>query len=136
MSKEKNRTKKTTTNYPIGDFIIRMKNAALAGNKDFEVAKTKLIKDACLALKKMGYVEDVKEKDGKLSVSLIFKNKRPLVLGIKLISRPGLRVYKGSDEIGKTRGPSMFLLSTPKGLLNSREAIKQRVGGEIIAEIW
>ena len=124
------------TNYPIGDFIIRLKNTALAGNKEFEVGKTVLIKNACSALEKMGFVENFKEKDGKLTVSLSFKNKKPVILGLKLVSKPGLRIYKGADELAKIRKPSVLLISTPKGLLSSSNAIKQRVGGEVIAEIW
>lgn len=124
------------TNYPVGDFIIRLKNAALAGNKEFEAKETAFLLEVCKTLKKMGFVENFKEKGGQLTVSLVFKNKKPLILGAKLISKPGLRVYKGADELAEIRGPSTFLISTPKGLLSSREAIKQRVGGEVIAELW
>lgn len=137
MKTQKNtqKIKRVSVNYPVGDFIIRLKNAALADNKDFEVDKTRLILETCKALKKMGFVEDFKEKDGILTVSLVFKNKKPLIIDAKLISKPGLRIYKGADELAEVRGPSIFLISTPKGLLSSREAIKQRVGGEVIAEI-
>lgn len=124
------------TNYPVGDFIIRLKNAALAGNKSLEVSRTKFIVETCKTLKKMGFVEVFEEKSGKVKVELVFKSKKPLVMGIKLISKPGLRVYKSADELAKVKGPSIFLISTPKGLLSSKEAIKQRVGGEVIAEIW
>lgn len=123
------------TNYPIGDFLIRLKNAALAGNKEFESGKTKLIEETCVTLKKMGFLDDFKEKSGKLTISLTFKSKKPLILDLKLISKPGLRIYKGVDELSKIKGPSVFLISTPKGLLSSRDAIKQRVGGEVIAKI-
>lgn len=116
--------------------MIRLKNAALAGNKEFEIDKTQLIKSACSALEKMGFLENFKEKDGRLRVSLSFKNKKPVILGLKLVSKPGLRIYKGADELAKIRKPSILLISTPKGLLSSYEAIKQRVGGEVIAEIW
>lgn len=124
------------TNYSIGDFIIRLKNAATSGNKDFEVERTKFIEEACKAIKKMGFVEEFVKKDEKITVSLTFKNKKPVVLGVKLISKPGLRIYKGADELAEIKGASTFLVSTPKGLLTSKEAIKQRVGGEVIAEIW
>lgn len=128
--------KKTMTNYSIGDFMIRLKNAGLAGKKEFEVNKTRLTKEASVALKKMGFVEDFKEKGDMLTVSLVFKNKKPLILGLRLISKPGLRIYKGTDELAKIRKPSVLLVSTPKGLLSSYEAIKQRVGGEVVAEVW
>lgn len=132
----KPKPKSPVVNYPIGDFIIRLKNAVLARNKELEVAETKLISASCKALVKMGVIEDFKKSDGNLVVKLVFKSKKPIILGIKLISKPGLRVYKGADELSKIKGPSVFLVSTPKGMLSSREAIKQRVGGEVIAEIW
>lgn len=136
MTKREDKTKRSTVNYPIGDFIIRMKNAALAGNKVFETERTKFTEEACKVLKKMGFIEDFQKKHEKLAVSLMFKHKKPLILGVKLVSRPGLRVYKGADELAKVKGPSSFLVSTPKGLLTSKEAIKERAGGEVIAEIW
>jgi len=51
------------------------------------------------------------------------------------VSKPGLRVYMGVDELGKTKGPTFYILSTSKGVMTSNEAIKKRLGGEIIAEI-
>ena len=126
----------TTTNYPVGDFVIRLKNAALAGNKEFGVAETKLIVASCKALVKIGVLEGFKTDNGKLVVKLAFKSKKPVILGARLISKPGLRIYKKVDELIKIKGPSTFLISTPKGIISSKEAIKQRAGGEVIAEIW
>ncbi len=56
-------------------------------------------------------------------------------MDIKLISKPGLRIYKSVDELEKIKRPTIFLVSTPKGILSSKKAIKQRIGGEILAEI-
>ena len=57
-------------------------------------------------------------------------------MNIKLISKPGLRIYLGADEIAKKKSPSIYLVSTPKGVISSLQAVKERVGGEVIAEIW
>ena len=122
-------------NYPIGDFLIRIKNAALAGNREVEVKKTKLILSVAKLLKKEGFLDEVKEEKDKLVVNLRFRNKQPVMYSLKLVSSPGLRIYMSADELDKKRGPSTFIVSTSRGILVSREAIKNRVGGEVIAEI-
>lgn len=124
------------TNYPLGDFLIRLKNASLAGNKEVEVTSSKLVKETAICLKNMGFLDKVEEKDKKLFVSLSFKDKKPVLLDLKVISRPGLRIYMSVDEIGKIKRPSVFVISSPKGIISSRKAVKERVGGEIIVEIW
>jgi len=127
--------KKTVTSYPLGDFLIRIKNAAMAGRKTLVVEKTNPIKDAAEALKRMRYLDKVEEKDGFLTLFLTFKNKTVYLTDLKLVSKPGLRIYWGSEDIQKHKGPSTFLISTPKGMLSSKEAIKENIGGEIVAEI-
>ena len=62
-------------------------------------------------------------------------NKKPILSDLKIVSKPGLRVYIEVRDLEKRRKPSIYLISTSKGILSSREAIKQRVGGEIIAEV-
>lgn len=124
------------TNYPVGDFLIRIGNAALAKSGEVTMPTTKLIKDVAKAMQKSGYLSEVEEKKGVISVRLAIKRKKPVIMRLKLISRPGLRIYMGADEIGKKRGPSRFLITTPKGIMMSSEAIKNRVGGEVIAEVW
>ena len=123
------------TNYPIGDFLIRIKNAVMAGNRSVEVGSTKLIKAVAQILKKGEYLSELKEKDGRLVVQLSYRKKEPVLMDVKLVSRPGLRVYMSADELGKKRGPSIFIVSTSKGVLLSKEAIKKGVGGEVIAEV-
>lgn len=132
----KTKLRKSTLNFPAGDFLIRLKNSAMAGNKEFNVQETKLVSSLCKVLTKIGIVEDFKNTDGNLVVKLAFKNKEAVLLDARLISKPGLRIYKGADELAEKRGPSIFLVSTPKGIMSSKEAIKQRLGGEVIAEIW
>lgn len=124
------------TNYPVGDFIIAVKNASLAKKKEVEVASSGKIKRVADALSKLGYLEEVSVKAGRLSVRISYKKKEPLLMGAKLISKPGLRIYMSINEIESKRGPSQYLISTPKGVLSSKDAIKQRLGGEIIAEVW
>jgi len=128
--------KQTVTNYSVGDFLIRIKNVAMAKNKEVTVTSNNQIVAVAEALKKMGFLDEVKKEKGILTARLTFKDKRPRLMDIKLISKPGLRVYMGVDELEKKKSPSVLLVSTPKGVVSSLKAIKDRVGGEVIAEIW
>jgi small subunit ribosomal protein S8 len=127
---------KTFSNYSVGDFLIRIKNTAMAKNKVLEYKAEKQIVAIAEALKKLGFLDEVKKEKETLNVSLAFKNKKPVIMNLKLISKPGLRVYMGVAEIEKKRGPSVYLISTPKGIISSLAAVKAGVGGEVIAEIW
>jgi len=126
----------TNINYSIGDFLIRIKNTALARRKEMKVDNTKLIENVAKVLKKEGILTEVKKKDGKLVVKLAYRKKEPILIDLRLVSKPGLRIYMGADELSAIRKPSFLVLSTPKGIMTSREAIKQRIGGEVIVEIW
>jgi len=124
------------TNYLIGDFLIRVKNTAMAKNKTLTIKASKQIVAIAEALKKAGFLDGIKNEKGKLTLSLTYKDKKPRLMNVKLVSKPGLRIYLGVDEIEKKKGPSIFLISTPKGVISSLQAIKERVGGEVIAEIY
>lgn len=128
--------KNTTTNYAVGDFLVRIKNVAMAGNKIIEVKSTKKLVAVAEALKKMGFIDTVNNDKGILKVTLTFKNKSPRLMDLKLVSKPGLRIYVGVDELETKKSPSVLLISTPKGVTSSLKAIKDRMGGEVIAEIW
>lgn len=125
-----------TANYPVGDFLIRVKNAALAGRKKVECKNTNLVRGVAEVLKKKNFLDEITKEDGKLSVTLTFHKKRPAIFGIKLISKPGLRIYMGVGEIEKKKGASFYIISTPMGVMASGEAIRKRAGGEVLAEVW
>jgi small subunit ribosomal protein S8 len=128
---------KFMNNYSLGDFLIRVKNASMAGQKDVVATpKNKLILSAAKALKEAGFIDKIAEKDGQLLVALTFKDKKPMMMGLTLISRPGLRIYMKSNEIAKKKGPATLIISTPKGIVTSKRAVKEVLGGEVIAEIW
>jgi small subunit ribosomal protein S8 len=127
----------TTTNYSLGDFLIRIKNAGLAGRDEVLCRNTKLIQSVAESLKKHGYISEVKTSEGLISVKLAKANKKPILMDLKLISRPGLRIYKNVSDIKKRKkGSSVLFLSTPKGILTDKEALKENVGGEILVEVW
>lgn len=124
------------TNYPVGNFLIRIKNAAQAKNREVKDASSRKKIAIAKVLEKAGFIEDVKSKDGILSLNLVFSHKSPVLMDIKLVSKPGKRVYYKLSDIEAKKGPSTYLVSTPKGVLTTKEAKKIGSGGEIIAEIW
>lgn len=124
------------TNYPVGDFLIRIKNTALAGKRTIVVDKTNLTANVAKTLKRMGYLDEVKVIRGVLKVRLTYQSKKPLISDIKLVSKPGVRIYQSVSDLEKYRGLYEFIVSTPKGVLSSKEAVKKNVGGEVIAELY
>jgi small subunit ribosomal protein S8 len=127
---------KNMTNFPVGDFLIRIKNVALGRGKEVVFPKTKMVTALAQVLKKEGFLDEVKVSKNELNVKLAYQKKEPVLLNIKLISKPGLRVYMNANELSKIRKPSVILVSTPKGILSAKAAAKARLGGELIAEVW
>ena len=123
------------TNYPVGDFLIRFKNISHSGKKEFVVARTNLIEEVAKSLQHLGYIKEVLKEDNTLRIRIAYVKKEPVLSNIKIISKPGLRIYMGKEELESYRSPSFLLLSTSKGILSSREAIKKGVGGEVLAEV-
>jgi len=126
------------TNYPLGDFLIQIKNAGMAGKKEITLKTSKLINAVAEVLKKENILDKVNVKDDMLTVTLAQHNKEAMLLDLKLISKPGLRKYMGVDELKtrRRRGASFIILSTPQGIKTSEECLKEKTGGEALAEIW
>lgn len=134
------------TNYPIADLIIRIKNAYLARHEQLIVPGSKLKQAVLSVLKKEGYIKDFKvTKDGpKTFITITLKytpdarNKpQPAIQGVKLVSKPGRRIYVGYDQIPPVlSGIGINILSTNKGILTGAQAKKAKVGGELICQVW
>lgn len=124
----------------IGDFIIRLKNANLAGKESvsFYVSKTK--EALAETLKRTGFIKSVsKSKNGKmLEIELSYTNtKQPKINGVQRISKPSRRVYSPISKIKPFRGGfGISIISTPAGILSDKEALAKKVGGEIMFKIW
>lgn len=128
-------------NYTIGDFVIRLKNAALARKKELYVPFSKIQKEIGKVLVKEGFLEDIKEDEieGKktLYVKLRYQRRRPSITDITVISKPSLRIYIGSDEIAKKQGKARtIILSSNNGIITGKEAMKKKIGGELLFKIW
>ena len=126
------------TNYPAGDFLIQIKNAARTNKREISVKSTKYLLEVAKVFEKEGILDGVRSESGKLTANISYHKKEPVLMDLKLVSKPGLRKYMGVDEIkSRKRARSTFLiLSTPQGVMSSREAYKKNIGGEVIVEIW
>jgi len=124
---------------PISDFIIRLQNASRAGKSSVSLPHSKLKAAVADVLMREGYLSSVEapKKEGPLTVTIAYRGSAPAISGVKRISKPSRRLYMGVRDIHPVkRGHGLVLLSTPKGILTGKEAQAQRVGGEILFEIW
>lgn len=125
---------------PISDFLTRFKNAARAGNETFTAPYSKIKADIAEILKQEGYLwkyEVVTGERTELKVSPKFVDGRPVLTDLKRVSKPGRRQYVGSQEIPRVlSGLGISILSTPKGIMSGTSAKRQKLGGELLANIW
>jgi len=128
-------------NYHVADFVIRIKNASLARRKEVRMPYSKMSQAIAKVLIKEGFLASIKDEtiEGKkgLVAELRFVNRRPAVVGVKVISKPSLRIYKTKKNITERYNPSVVsVLSTSLGVVSSKEANKKGVGGELLFQIW
>lgn len=127
---------------PVADMLTRLRNANQAQHDQVSMPGSKLKEHIAEILQREGYIQgfEVKEeKVGKtLTLSLKYGPKRESsIVGIKRVSKPGLRVYAKSTELPNVHGGlGIAILSTSSGLLTDREANSKGVGGEVLAYVW
>ena len=122
---------------PIADMLTRIRNAQQAQKSSVAMPSSKLKVAIARVLKSEGYIDDfaVNENGGKaeLALSLKYYPGRPVIERIERVSRPGLRVYKGSDDLPRVmNGLGVAIVSTPKGVMTDRAARAARAGGEVL----
>lgn len=121
-------------NDTVSDFITRLRNAFMAGKSPIRVRASKMVEAIADILKKEGFIVSI-EKDGR-ELALELNMEMPLS-HVKRLSKPGIRRYVKYSTIPRPRsGFGMVIVSTPKGVLTGHQAQKQKVGGELICEIW
>lgn len=127
---------------PIADYLTRIRNGIQAGHDAVVVPASKMKAQLSGILKQEGYIHSFKEVEHEgrqyLVVNLKYvKDKENVIHGLRRVSRPGLRIYAGVKEIPEVHGGlGIAILSTPRGLLTGKDAKKQNVGGEILAQVW
>jgi small subunit ribosomal protein S8 len=122
---------------PVADMLTRIRNAQMAEKISVVMPASKLKVAIAGVLRDEGYIDDfaVRENDGKplLDVSLKYYAGRPVIERIERISKPGLRVYKGRDDLPTVmNGLGVAIVSTPKGVMTDRKARASNVGGEVL----
>ncbi|MDY0071904.1 MAG: 30S ribosomal protein S8 [Thauera sp.] len=125
---------------PIADMLTRIRNAQQAQKVSVSMPSSKLKVAIAKVLQDEGYIDgfDVKANDGKatLDVALKYYAGRPVIERIERVSRPGLRVYKGSNELPRVmNGLGVAIVSTPRGVMTDRSARASRVGGEVLCVV-
>ena len=125
---------------PIADMLTRIRNAFLAHKKEVIIPYSKTKKSILDVLAKEGYIGEINKIESKhsdLQVVLKYQGKISAITNIKRISKPGHRRYIKSKDIEKVlNGFGMAIISTPKGVMTTKDARKQQLGGELICEVW
>lgn len=126
---------------PIGDMLARIRNAQMAEKTVVDIPSSKIKNSIANVLMKEGYISSVEEQlvDGKsfLNIGLKYFNGRPVIEEIKRESRPGLRNYKGTDDLPKVNGGlGIAIVSTSKGLMTDKQARTEGIGGEVICTVF
>ena len=127
---------------PIADFLSRIRNALMASHKAPVCPSSKMKVRIAQILKDEGYITDFNVDQGEghdvLNVVLRYDDgNQPVIEGIVRASKPGLRVYKGADDLAKVRGGmGMSILSTSRGVMTDHQARRDRVGGEVLCHVW
>ena len=125
-------------NDPIADMLTRIRNANKAGLDKIELPASKIKANICRVLKEEGYIKSFKLA-AKSPSEIVLKVglKEGAIVGIKRVSSPGLRVYKGYTEMPRVlSGLGISIVSTSAGIVSSRKAASLKLGGEIICNIW
>jgi small subunit ribosomal protein S8 len=122
---------------PIADMLTRIRNAQMAEKMAVTMPGSKLKVAIAKVLKDEGYIEDfaVRQNAGKneLDISLKYYAGRPVIERIERVSKPGLRVYRGKDDLPKVlNGLGIAIVSTPRGVMTDRGARSANVGGEVL----
>jgi len=127
---------------PIADMLTRIRNAGLARHDRTELPASRLKEAVAKILKSEGFIADVRPSEGegdkKLTIVLKYgRDRQSAIDGVRRVSRPGRRVYVRHDRIPRVfSGLGISILSTSRGLMSDREARRQKLGGELMCEVW
>jgi small subunit ribosomal protein S8 len=134
----------SVTTDPIADMLTRIRNAGIATHPQVAMPLSKMRVAIAKILKEEGFIQDYEVLPGKVTSTLLIHLKytrertpRPVITGLKRVSKPGRREYVGRADIPWVRsGIGVAILSTPKGVMTGRQARRDRVGGEVLCYVW
>lgn len=131
------------TTDPISDYLTRIRNAQAAGHKVVEIPASNLKKEITKVLHEQGYIRRYKFVDekpqGNIKIALKYdkESKTPAITKIERLSKPGLRKYAKVKSMPRVlNGLGIVIISTPKGVMTSKEARRQNVGGEVLCQVY
>ncbi len=128
-------------NDPIANMLTLVRNASRARHEKVDMPNSKLLTAMAALLKEEGFIDNFRvikdNKQGVLRVYLRYVRKKPVIINLRRVSRPGLRVYKGAREIPRVlRGRGTAILSTSRGLMTDTKAREAKIGGEVMCYVW
>ena len=125
---------------PIADLLTRVRNGQQAGHAAVSLPSSTLKVAVLRVLRDEGYIDDFTRTEGakpEVTVKLRYHEGKPVILELKRVSRPGLRVYKGRDELPTVRsGYGIAVVSTPAGVVTDKAARRAKVGGEVLCTVF
>jgi len=126
---------------PISDMLNRIRNAQAVLKEQVDMPFSNLKYEIARVLEEKGFIEKAEKKGKKtkrtIEITLKYNDKVSVISGLKMVSKPGQRIYKSFREVRPVRsGYGIAIISTPKGLMTDKEVKKQRLGGEVICEVW
>ena len=127
---------------PVADMLTRIRNANSAKHDTVDVPASNLKKSIAQILLDEGYIKSFELVDngnqGVIHITLKYlANKQPVLSGLKRVSKPGLRIYAGADEMPKVlKGLGIAIVSTSKGVMTDKKARELHIGGEVLAFVW
>ena len=127
----------------IADMLTRIRNASSAKHETVDIPASNMKKAIAQILVDEGYIKNYQViedgKQGILRVALKYNgaSKTPVILGLRRVSKPGLRIYSSSEDMPKVmKGIGTAIVSTSKGVMTDKQARKENVGGEVLAFVW
>ena len=125
----------------IADMLTRIRNANSARHETVDVPASNMKKAIADILVEEGYVKGYQViedgKQGIIRITLKYIGKKQVIQGLRRVSKPGLRIYSGCEDMPKVmNGLGVAIVSTSKGIMTDKKARKENVGGEILAFIW
>ena len=126
---------------PISDLLTRIRNAAKAKHKRVDIPASNVKKAVAQILVDEKFVSSLTVlddgKQGVLRIQLKYSGGKPVIRGLRRVSRPGLRMYRSSEELPRILGGmGVAIVSTSRGVMTDHQARKQHVGGEVLAYVW
>ncbi|MDI6592064.1 MAG: 30S ribosomal protein S8 [Patescibacteria group bacterium] len=126
---------------PITDLLNRIRNAQAVFHPTVDIPFSNLKYEIAKILEKEGFVKKIEKKGRKIKrkieIILKYDGKIPAISGLKRVSKPGQRIYKSCKDLKPVKGGyGIAIVSTSKGIMTDKEARKQKLGGEVLCEIW